>query len=429
MFCEHPRNHLVWPTGKLKSITLGVLLVLCAGILPAGNAQALSGPMQSTANIIRPCTSWPVVPSPNVGIQGSTLLATSAISPSNVWAVGYNGYQSGSALTLIEHWDGATWTVASSPNTTGQRNVLESVTAISASDVWAVGYSSGISTSLYQTLIEHWNGSTWSIVSSPNPGSFTDTLSGVAASSSTDIWAVGMQGTNTTSGSLIEHWNGTTWQVVSNPSSPPPLAQLQSVSVISSTDAWAVGNYEDNTGHHTLAEHWNGTSWQAVSTPDGSQSGNNLYAVTAISASDVWAVGAYENPVGPNALTLIEHWNGSSWTMSASPNPGNGDNLLNAVVAVNPSSVWAAGTYTVVTSSSTALTLIEQWNGSSWSVVCSNSRGIGNSALAGLAVTNSQVWAVGYWVDSNYLDETLVEVYLTSFPIWIQSRHGRRPLR
>jgi hypothetical protein len=44
-----------------------------------------------------------------------------------------------------------------------------------------------------QTLVEHWNGSAWKAQPSPNPGgsSNNNDLSGVAATSSTNAWAVG----------------------------------------------------------------------------------------------------------------------------------------------------------------------------------------------------------------------------------------------
>lgn len=420
------RNLPLWLTGTLSMFVIGGIL-LAAGTAPGVHAQAPSGPRQSAAPTFPYCTSWPVVPTPNVGSQGSTLLATAAISATDIWAVGYNGSPSGSESTLIEHWNGTAWTAVSSPNTSWPSNVLDSITAIAASNVWAVGYTWDPIKGGGRTLIEHWDGSTWSIVSSPSPGSYADRLLGVAASSATDVWAVGEQGDGSTSGSLIEHWNGTSWQVVPSPTSPP-LAQLQAVAVVSSMDAWAVGSYQQG----TLTEHWDGTSWQVVSNPDENQ-GGHLSAVTAISSTNVWAVGANQNSFGAS-ITLIEHWDGTGWSISASPNPGNANNLVNggdqldAVVATGPNSVWAAGSYTEVTSNMVLLTLIEQWNGSSWSAVCSNSLGVGNSTLAGLASTGSQVWAVGSFVADSEVWETLAEVYLTSFPIWRLSRHSHHHL-
>lgn len=53
-----------------------------------------------------------------------------AVSPGDAWAVG------GTALTLIDHWDGNRWRVFPSPNVEGE---LHAVTAITPCDVWAVG--------------------------------------------------------------------------------------------------------------------------------------------------------------------------------------------------------------------------------------------------------------------------------------------------
>ena len=88
-----------------------------------------------------------------VGLLGRRLLRTASLS---------NNYQ-----TLIERWDGTSWAIVSSPNTsTTQNNYLYGVTCASASECWAVGYY--FYGSAYQTLIERWDGTSWAIVSSPN---------------------------------------------------------------------------------------------------------------------------------------------------------------------------------------------------------------------------------------------------------------------
>src|SRR5438874_1801719 len=91
---------------------------------------------------------------------------------------------------------------------------LNSVAAVSASDVWAVGNFSKSNNSS-QTLIEHWNGTGWSVITSPNPGS-VDLLLGIAVVSTNNIWAVGQSLAQIGQG-LIEHWNGSTWSVVKSP--------------------------------------------------------------------------------------------------------------------------------------------------------------------------------------------------------------------
>jgi len=94
--------------------------------------------------------------------------------------------------TLIEHWNGSTWSIVPSPNA-GDGGELKAVAAVSASDVWAVGNSLGPGNGVKKTLVEHWDGSAWSVVPSPSPDMFTDdSLLSVAARSSQEVWAVGL---------------------------------------------------------------------------------------------------------------------------------------------------------------------------------------------------------------------------------------------
>ena len=89
-------------------------------------------------------SDWSIVNSPNAPAPTSnTPLGVTCVSASDCWAVGY--YYNGSyAQTLIERWDGTSWAIVSSPNTSPtQANFLYGVTCVSASDCWAVGYYNG----------------------------------------------------------------------------------------------------------------------------------------------------------------------------------------------------------------------------------------------------------------------------------------------
>src|SRR4029077_17306988 len=121
--------------------------------------------------------------------------------------------------TLIEQWDGTSWTIVSSPNT-GSRsnpldnNLLEGVTCASASAFRAVGYyNTDTAASASLTLVEHWDGTSWAIVSSPNTSAAHNTfsgwnqLSGVTCVSASDCWAVGYAGDKLgTLNTLTEHY-------------------------------------------------------------------------------------------------------------------------------------------------------------------------------------------------------------------------------
>jgi hypothetical protein len=343
------------------------------------------------------------------------------------------------------------WTGVQPLNPGTSANVLSSVAVISACNVWVVGSdSSGGGTA--QTLIEHWNGSAWTVVASPDPGSAGNFLTGVQAASPTDIWAVGsfIPGPDLSGGisTLIVHWNGTSWTQVASPS-PRLVNQLDGVRVLSASDAWAVGDTGDSCctlftpaqtpdppPPETLILHWNGTRWARVASPSPG-SINQLHAVSALSRRDAWAVGGTDigtlilhwngsrwaqvaSPVKPpggslagvgatsrsNAWavgsvpngtasqTLILHWNGTRWRRVPSPNPGGSahDNALTGVAVTSAGNAWAVGSYT---SGAVQKTLILHWNGSAWTRVTSPDPGTSNQLAGVRAVSASDAWAVG----------------------------------
>jgi hypothetical protein len=159
-----------------------------------------------------------------------------------VWAVGEATPSGGQSKTWIERWDGVSWTRVTSPNRGTKGNILYSVSANASNDVWAVGESDA-STSNPHTLIEHWDGATWSIVSSPNPGSTGAVLNGVKADTTGSAWAVGAEHLGP---AIMEHWDGVSWTVQSIPH-PAGSDVLQAVGGAGS-DLFAAGWYGDSAG-------------------------------------------------------------------------------------------------------------------------------------------------------------------------------------
>jgi hypothetical protein len=193
--------------------------------------------------------SWKVVSSPSPGSGGNFLSGVAAVSANNAWAVGYSFNSGGIPQTLIEHWNGTSWKVIPSPNVDSFSNFLSGVGAVSAHDVWAVGYYlNSIGTDI--TLIEHWDGTSWKVIPNPNAGG-SGALSGVAVVSASDVWAVGSSSSQT----LTEHWNGTSWKVVSSPNVGSHDNFLNGVAQIpSSSNVWAVGYYMSSSSSRTLTE-------------------------------------------------------------------------------------------------------------------------------------------------------------------------------
>jgi len=406
---ERAASHLL----RLSAPGAFVISLVTLGVLLANLASAGSPTIESGGPYVPQCDpNWQVVSSPNVGTSANNLWGVdAAIIGGDVWAVG--DYYDTSAVryqTLIERGSGGQWNVASSPNQGTSDNHLSGVADVFANDAWAVG--DYFNPSEERTLIEHWNGTQWSIVSSPNQGTGSNVLNAVSINAPNDVWAVGYYVSNNTWHTLIERWNGTHWSIVASPDGGTMGNQLNSVAVVSANNVWAVGTYgASNNTSRTLALHWNGSTWSTVTTPNagGSLSNNYLDGMTVVSAADIWAVGNYYNTVLGKRQTLILHWNGTAWSIVASPNGSPSDNYLNAVEKVSASSIWAVGYYFDLNASQRH-TLVEHWNGSGWSVIPSPNVGTGQNILNGVAVVSgSDVWAAGYYQGSNY--RTLIERY------------------
>lgn len=290
-------------------------------------------------------TAWSVVPTPNVGTGENELLAVSVAAANDVWAVGdYEDLSIFAAVPLIEHWNGAAWSVVTTPSVIGaQETVLKGVVAISSNDAWAVGYS--ITQNVYKSLIEHWNGSAWSIVTAPSTGQPEDGLNGISALAANDIWAVGFTGSGSGK-TLVEHWNGSAWSVVASPNASINTS-FSAVSAGASNNIWAVGSYYDTASQrfNTMTEHWNGTAWTLVPSSSPGTADDYLFSVVTTAPSDAWAVGQMAQSVSGGQVTLIEHWNGISWTVDRGGLVDSNFEALYAVIATSPSNVWAGGFY------------------------------------------------------------------------------------
>jgi hypothetical protein len=178
----------------------------------------------------------------------------------------------------------------------------------------------------------------WNLVTSPDPRATINYLTSMAAVSADDIWAVGFYGPGSGDQTLIEHWDGTAWSVVPSPS-PGTDNYLQGVAVVAANDVWAVGYSHTGNLWPTLILHWNGTAWSQVPSP-GPGTANFLRGITVVAANDLWAAGYIS---APTAQTLVLHWEGSTWTQVASPSPGTGNNYLYGIAARAANDIWAVG--------------------------------------------------------------------------------------
>jgi len=344
---------------------------------------------------------WKVVASALRGTNDNSLGAVAASSPSDVWAVGNflpdtaNSNQD-ATLSLANHFDGTAWSVVPTPNAGPNFNTLLGVAA-SGGKAWAVGVRLN---SAFQdrALVEAWDGTSWSIVNNPQPGSQRDILFGVSALSTSDVWAVGDQeGANGIFETLVEHFDGTSWSVVPSQNPGSTGNHLYGVMAVAPDDVWAVGQQLGDTGpDHSLVEHWNGTAWSVVPSAGNGSASGMLFSVTAGDAG-VLAVGETDDTVA-GARPLIQRFDGSSFVNV--PVPASAGSVFSSLwgVAEAHGTVWAVGTFEDITSTNNE-PLILRGDGGSFKVVNGpNPNGsAGSDIIGGVAATGDSVWAVGLY--------------------------------
>ncbi|MDQ1448378.1 MAG: hypothetical protein QOC79_1349, partial [Actinomycetota bacterium] len=346
--------------------------------------------------------TWSVVASPSpVGPPSGSLTSVSCPSADRCFAVGSYDREGTAAKTLIERWNGTRWSVVPSPNPVGASDsVLNGVSCLTTTSCFAVGKYAD-SSSLGKTLVEQWNGSTWSIVTSPNPtGTAISVLNGVSCASTTSCFAVGQQFLGSTAPALAERWNGTSWSIVPTPrpTAGTNTSRLLGVSCPSAASCYAVGDYYDGGPQFkTLVQHWNGGGWSVMPSPNpSSTNASQLNGVSCPTTTRCFAVGNFSDASGANE-TLVEHLNGSTWFIVASPNLPVADDLLNSVSCLSTTRCYAVGTHF---GGSAGTTLTMRWNGTSWSLLPSpnpspNPPGGASRILTGVSCRPGSCYAVG----------------------------------
>lgn len=352
---------------------------------------------------------WTIVSIPPTG-QNANLQGVSATSDTGAWAVGNSNGAKNTGLgsrALIDHWNGTAWSQATAPAITGSVN-LQAVSSSGAGDAWAVGYQRP-QRYTFVPLALQWNGTAWATSASASTALPGDTyLVGVADISPADAYAIG-DNTPLASGELA-HWNGTSWTQVSYPlpTNTGFPNTLNAISADGPNDVWITGSYmiqvsQTALRYETFSLHWNGSTWSVVQMPKVTGSDNLLAyefsSIDALSPTNVWAVGGSGDNVigigGSPSNTLIEHWNGTAWSIVPSPSPGT-NAALTGVTSSSASNIWAVG-YDTPAGATQPQTLTLNWNGTAWTTVASPNQG-SPSVLTSVSTTPGAAiaWSVGY---------------------------------
>jgi hypothetical protein len=397
---------------------------------PSASSAGTRSPAPAAAPSVLCDGTFRTVASPN-NTSDNVLFGNAAVSASDVWSVGVWNNPSNHLQTLAEHWNGTSWLKVPTVNPGVRDNVLYSVATVSANDVWAVGYIDVGPVGSFQaaTLAEHWNGTTWTRVSTPNlsVGSY---LYAVTAVSATNVYAVG-QYFNVGSQSfnpLIEQYDGSIWTAKAGPSvnsDTSNSSQLLAVSAFNAADIWAVGSYSASSGSalQTLAEHYDGVSWTVQPSVNLAAWNNEMFGVTVLEANH--AVGVGYGRSGPNPAEVRE---GQAWDLKIGSGlltgglsaAANGDSALEAV-ARSGDGVWAVGysrVYPVPTAPNPISTLAwpATWDSSThtltWGLQGTSANPIptnNNGFFGAAAISPSVFWAAGY--HDKAVDQTLTELY------------------
>ena len=340
-------------------------------------------------------SGWSLVPSYNFGSRDNDLASVAAASTTDAWAVGAYYPSSSNVLAMLaEHFDGIRWTAFPLPNVGTEENTLLGVSMPSTQSAWAVGYYVN-GKFQQQTLVEHFDGSVWSVISSPNPGAEQNILFGVAAISDSDVWAVGAeQDANGLWHTLTEHWNGLDWSAVKAVDAGSTGNQFYGVKAIASNSVYAVGQ-QSGSGfpNQALVEHWDGKSWSVVNSPADAATALPL-GLTA-TGSSLTLIGQQETDTAPYT-TYVAAGAPGSLSVVATPNAGTGENDLFGAATAADGSSWAVG-WDIDTSTGNHDPLILHGVNGAWSLVPSPTLKAGSdSGFASVtAIPGGGMWAVG----------------------------------
>lgn len=290
---------------------------------------------------------------------------------------------------------------------------LSAAVPVAANDVWVLGgwveEGKGIERQFF-----HFDGSTWQFVPSPQPK--YSAIGAAAAVSTNDIWAVGLCGRLRPARHswddipLVEHWDGTQWTILPTPIPPGINSGLASVAVRGPDDVWAVGFNDTGvalknagTRYEALVMHWDGTRWSivtapAIGDPESDYRQTVLRQVTVTPDGDVIAAGSWTpgDPKKPSeSRPLLVRWSGNGWEqLDTRPLVQQRQRKFSCIAAVGNGDLLAGGEPGVYAP------FVDSLSGGRWSIADVTALGLASApqshadVVALVATSAGDAWAV-----------------------------------
>jgi hypothetical protein len=394
---------------SLQRGCVAIVVTVFAAVGWAAVAGATPGPGSQVVANQWTTNQPPVVGSNSYDDAVSCVSSTFCVSPVIT--------ESASPTPDVQQWDGSSWHTVALPAPTGATEVeLEDVSCTSVSFCVAVGAQTSGGPPL--PVFYSWNGTAWAVAPTPTlPSPYTEAImTGVSCTGPAWCMATGYAlnstMTDTDTDTLAAEWNGTSWTVVGTPNIPDHVDDLlNAVSCTGPSNCMAVG-YDSVTGTgldvpshgtppvagqpgfpgfpgfggpianahalspstsphiavttHVLAEQWNGTAWTVTPTVDPSGvTSPEFSAVSCAGTGFCMATGYSESSSVDQGFA--EEWSGGSWSPSTIPAPASGTgNVLLGVSCISPTSCTAVGTAVSGVSDESEVVVTASWNGNTW---------------------------------------------------------------
>jgi hypothetical protein len=354
--------------------------------IPALAALAAFGVTAPTAAQAQGCGTWTMVGAHDPG-SFSDLKGLAAAGSSDLWTIGGGGFQ---------HDTGGGFSLVPAPSLGALRGGPSAISADAPNDVWAVGWRAPArSYPPTSTLVEHFDGASWTVVPSPSPDARSNTLDAVVAIARNDVWAVG----HSANRALVEHFDGSSWSVVSAPA-PGGRSDLYAVAAAGRASVKAVGYFIDGAGVlHPLVLSYDGSAWSADATPAGGANPTGALVTIASVPNTTHYVAT-----GASTAQSVLRFDGTRWSSQpGAGTPFRGDSMeegwISGVDALSDTSVWVVGAYY---GSQLALYAVQPFalhlDGSGWTSTFSTfSTSSEASSLETVGHAGSRVYVTGYY--------------------------------